>query len=246
MAVATAVTAGAIGACAGSFIGSAVVRGARSEQPWTGRSHCDACGAHLDWASTIPIVSYAVARGACGRCRAPIDRTHLAAEAAALVVVALPFLFLAPVRAVLVAGLGLTLVWASLVDARTGRLPDPLTLACLALSAALALAKGWTALGAGLAVAGGAFVVLEALRRLFIHARGAPGLGFGDVKLIAALAVWTGLATAWGVVLASCTGLLFMLARRPASGTIAFGPFIAGAVWTVGFVREAWPWPPLI
>lgn len=241
-----AITAGAMGACAGAFMGTAVVRAARQEQPWRGRSHCDACGVGLGFARTIPLVSYAWTGGRCGSCASPIDRIHPAAEAAAAAVAAVPFLLLGPGRAVLVAGLGLLLVWESLVDTTSGRLPDRLTLACLVLAAALALQRGWIVLALGVAAAAISFLTLECLRRLFERAAGAPGLGFGDVKLIGSLAIWLGPAIAWAIVLASCAGLLFVLVRRPASRTIPFGPFIAAAGWTVGLAREAQLWPPHI
>ncbi len=239
MALATSIMAGAIGACVGSFIGTSVVRGARAEQPWHGRSHCDACGAGLGFARTIPIISYLGSRGSCGQCRSPIDRVHPAAEVAAVAVSASPFLFLEPAKASLIAGLGLVLLWESLVDVRTGRLPDRLTLACLCFSISLGLWRSWAVLATGLAAAGITFALLEGLRRVFVRTAGGPGLGFGDVKLVTAMAVWLGVATPWVIVLASGAGLLFVAVRGPASRTIPFGPFIAGAAWIVGLVREA-------
>jgi leader peptidase (prepilin peptidase)/N-methyltransferase len=72
--------------------------------------------------------------------------------------------------------------------------------------------------------------------------RGDPGLGFGDVKLIGALALWLGDLTPWMVVGAAILGLVASALLKPSGGRLAFGPAIAASAWTLGLVREANLW----
>jgi leader peptidase (prepilin peptidase)/N-methyltransferase len=83
------------------------------------------------------------------------------------------------------------------------------------------------------------------VRRGFQRFRGQAGLGFGDVKLITALAFWLGLATPWAVVAAAGIGLAFAVLRGAGrrNERFAFGPMIAAAAWIVGMTREAGLWP---
>ena len=232
-----------IGLCLGSYATTAAMRRARSEASSRGRSHCDGCGAGLGFAETVPLYSYLLRHGACACCGARIDPLHPAGEIAGGVAVAIPFALLPPSTALLVATLGLLLLAASVFDAKTRRLPDALTLAAALICAGLALVRGLPHLALNAAVAMAAILVLEALRRLFGRAKGEAGLGFGDVKLIAALALWLGALTPWMVTLASVAGLAAVALWRPAERRIAFGPFIAAAAFGLGLLMEARPWP---
>src|SRR5262249_55930247 len=130
------------GACAGSFVGTAAIRAVRGEGFIVGRSHCDGCGVVLGFAATLPVVSFAALRGACPICRGAIDPVHPVAEitgaAIALAAVMLP----SWPAAGLIATLGLTLLASAIVDLKTKRLPDLLTLIAALLSAALAWLNG--------------------------------------------------------------------------------------------------------
>ena len=109
------------------------------------------------------------------------------------------------------------LVALAVADFRGLILPDWLT----ALVAASGLAA--SALG-GVAIA---------YRRL----RGLDGLGFGDVKLVAAGGVWTGLEGLPWLLVCACAGALLYAAARAARGIplgrtdrLPFGPFLAGGI----------------
>ena len=137
----------------------------------------------------------------------------------------------------------------AVVDARTHRLPDAVTLPATALTALLlagaALATGdWSALlralAGGLAL-GAAYLLLHLIHR--------AGMGLGDVKL----AVLLGLVTAWAgwsawaaaALLPFLLGGIFaaaLLAARRASRTtpLAFGPFmLVGAAVALTVARLA-------
>lgn len=232
----------ATGLVVGSFTTTAALRSVRGEQALAGRSRCDGCGVGLGFAATTPLLSYAMTRGACAGCGARIDPLHPTGEAAgALIALTAVLAAGTPVRAALLAVLGLVLLAASVVDARSRRLPDVLTAVVALLGLGLAAQRGEAALG--LAAGGVAFLLVEGVRRGFLILRKRPGLGFGDVKLIAALAVWLGLATPWAVVAAALLGLAAFVVVRPADGRLAFGPALAAAGFAVGLIIEAGLWP---
>ncbi len=135
------------------------------------------------------------------------------------------------------------LLAAAIYDAKTRRLPDGLTLAAGLLCAGLALEHGASRLLLGCAVAMVAVGGLEAARRIFLKARGEPGLGFGDVKLVGAAAIWLGPQTPWMITLASAAGLAGFALLKPADRRIPFGPFIAASTFGLGLVLEARSWP---
>lgn len=234
----------ATGLVVGSFVVTAALRSVRGEQALAGRSRCDGCGVGLGFAATTPLISYAMARGACAGCGARIDPLHPIGEAAgAVIVLAAVLAAQTPIRAGLLAALGLVLLATSVIDARSRRLPDVLTAIVALIGFGLAAQRGEAAIG--LAAGGVAFLLADGVRRGFLLVRKRPGLGFGDVKLIAALAVWLGLATPWAVVAAAVLGLATFAIVRPADGRLAFGPALAAAGFAVGLMVEAGVLPAL-
>jgi leader peptidase (prepilin peptidase) / N-methyltransferase len=142
----------------------------------------------------------------------------------------------------LTAGFGWLLLALTLIDLRTFRLPDGLTLAVAALGAVMVWQtrpQAWAAhLIGGLA----GYLVLVAVELGYRKLRGRDGLGRGDAKLFGAIGVWvswTGLplvmltASAAGLIAALGGGML--RGQRPGGSTqIAFGPWLAAggfAVW---------------
>lgn len=121
------------------------------------------------------------------------------------------------------------------IDSRTHRLPDAITLPTTALTAALLLSAAavtgeWA--DAGRAAAGGAGLFAGYMLLHLVHR---SGLGFGDVKLAAplgAVAAWTGweaftVAAVGPFLLGGLAGLVLVLARRARRDTaIPFGPFM--------------------
>jgi len=235
-----------VGACLGSYAATTAVRMARSEQAVAGRSRCDACGVALGFARTVPLVSYVGLGGACADCGGRIDPAHLVGEVGGAVIVLSALLVAPPVTAALLATLGLVLLTSALVDAKTQRLPDALTAAVALIGLILAAQRSMTDLAIGAVAAAITFVVFEAIRRGFLLSQGKPGLGFGDVKLAAALAIWLGITTPWAIAAASAVGLVAMAVVRPASGRLSFGPAIALAAFAIGLIREVGAWPGLV
>jgi leader peptidase (prepilin peptidase)/N-methyltransferase len=147
--------------------------------------------------------------------------------------------------------LGWGMLAIAAVDARRFTIPDALSLPAIPLgllaSGELMVAGsgGLVAMdhviGAGL---GGAAFWL--VRAAYGTLRGREGLGLGDVKLAAAAGAWTGWQDLSNVVLlaaAAALGLALVRAarrRKWLAGTdrIAFGAFLAPAVWVVWVLRQ--------
>lgn len=202
-----------------------------------GRSHCDQCGSTLPFLQTIPIVSYLRLKGACRRCGGRIDPLHLIGEAAGMIVLVSAVALPAP-RSFMAAALGLLLIAAAAVDAKTRRLPDIMTGGVAILGGGLALAQSWQALAIGAAASGISALCLQALRLWRTARTGEAGLGLGDVKLIAALALWLGVMTPWMVLGAALLGLLAMALTRPADARLSFGPCLAAVGFLLGVGLE--------
>ncbi|MFZ4607964.1 MAG: prepilin peptidase [Caulobacter sp.] len=230
------VFAGLAGACGGSFAATAALRSLRGEQAVVGRSHCDGCGVTLGFAATTPILSYAAFGGACHHCQARIDPAHVTGEIVGAVVAATAFWCAPPAQATLISLMALVLLAASIIDQRTQRLPDILTLSVALLSLGLAALNGQVL--AGLVAGAVTFALLEGVRRGFLLRRGRSGLGFGDVKLLTALALWLRLATPWAVIVAALIGLGVVALTRPIGGRIAFGPSIAAGAMILGLAIQ--------
>lgn len=146
---------------------------------------------------------------------------------------------------VLAAGHGLTLtLWSTvaalavllalaIIDAKTGILPDMLTLPLLWLGLALAWAGGTVSLHDAVAGAIAGYGFLWLLFWLFKWTRKREAMGYGDFKLFAALGAWVGIAIIPYVLLAACVAaILYAVWRRKRpflDGAYSFGPFLAAA-----------------
>lgn len=239
-----AVMAAVAGAAVGSGVGTAALRATRGVDFVWGRSRCDGCGRTLGALQTLPMVSFAVARGACPACGARIDPVHPVAEAAGALAGAALVLGAAAWPAAMAMGvMGAVLLASAVIDWRTRRLPDLLTVMVAVAGAYLAALRGPEALMAGSVAAAVAGAVLLAVRHVLSRARGRQALGLGDVKLVCALALWLGVQTPLMVAAASILALGAWAIRPPADGRIPFGPMIAAAGWTIGFAMEVGLWP---
>jgi leader peptidase (prepilin peptidase) / N-methyltransferase len=134
-------------------------------------------------------------------------------------------------------------------DLRRGIIPDWLNLAIAVIGLARAvILDGWAAaLGAGCGgIVIGAIVWL--LRRLYFMFRKFQGLGLGDVKLLAASAIWIGVAgVPVQLLVASLTALAAAGAMQLAGRTMTrqtplpFGPFLAlGLLVTLALQSSGW------
>jgi leader peptidase (prepilin peptidase) / N-methyltransferase len=140
--------------------------------------------------------------------------------------------------------LGALMIAGADVDARTFLLPDAVTwgaVVCGIVAAAMLHPDDkWHAIAAAAARAASTAVVLEFLRWCYARLRTREGLGFGDVKLAAAVGAWLPLET-----IPLCFGLaaggaliVVLLARLRGeaidlSTKVPFGAFLCPALWLV-------------
>ena len=222
----------------GSFLGTLVLRLPTGQAVIAARSACAQCGHRLGVMELLPLLSYALQRGRCRHCAAPLPLFYPAIELAALGVVLWAMTETSGPVLLLTCLLGWVLLPLALIDRRHFLLPDALTLPLLALGL---LGTVWLdplslpdhALGAAVG-----YTIFAAISLGYRRLRGRDGLGWGDVKLLAACGAWLGWAGLPSVVLmASILGLLEALLPRlrgtgpPAEERIAFGTWLCAGLW---------------
>lgn len=233
----------ALGAIAGSFLATLLIRWPAGRSALTGRSRCDGCDAPLGARDLVPLLSFLVARGRCRACGAAIDLRHPAMELAAAMIGAAASVAHPLPLALVTAGFGWVLLLLIALDAEHHWLPDRLTLPLIPLG----LAAAWAgfgpplperALGAAIGWAG-----LAALAWAYRALRGREGLGGGDPKLLAALGAWLGAATLpfilLGAGLAGLAAALLMRARGQAitaTSRLPLGALMALAAWPLWLI----------
>jgi leader peptidase (prepilin peptidase)/N-methyltransferase len=136
--------------------------------------------------------------------------------------------------------LGLLLASVCAIDARYGIIPDSMVLALAAGGALQAWLWGseglwWRGLEAALV-----FAAVWLFRAGYRWLRGHDGLGFGDVKFVAAGTLWVGADGIPGVLLIAVVSALVSLLIMRAQGqelhgkqAISFGPHLAVGLWWV-------------
>ncbi len=237
----------------GSFLNVCIHRWPRDLSVVTPGSRCLNCDHPIAWYDNLPLLSYLVLLGRCRRCRASIAPRYPLVElltAALFVVVAGRWGWSA--EAVKWASFAAMMVTLLFTDLETRILPDEMTKGGiwlgLLLSLAVPLEPGLVSifladaeepirsLGESLFAAGVASGMLWLVGAFYARVRGREGLGFGDVKLIAMMAVYLGLgktflALVGGSVSGSVIGLAFVVIARKDARTyeVPFGSFLAVA-----------------
>ncbi|MET0824154.1 MAG: prepilin peptidase [Solirubrobacterales bacterium] len=236
---------------AGAFIGSLITviahRVPRGEGFVTGRSRCPGCGESIAAYDNVPIVSWLVLRGRCRNCGEPISARYPLTEAGLGVLWAGTVLALGTDDAgELVLGLVLCaiLVAITLTDLELRIIPNAFVLAGAIAGVAIVLGFDLGELdqrAIAVAAAGGAFLLIA-----FIYPR---GMGMGDAKLVAMMAIYLGRSIAPAVLVGLLVGSVVgaaMIARKGAEArkqAIPFGPFLAlGGVVGLWFGDEIVDW----
>ncbi|MFL6336256.1 MAG: prepilin peptidase [Pyrinomonadaceae bacterium] len=247
--IATAV--GVLGAIIGSFLNVVIHRVPREESIAFPASHCPACDTAIRPYDNIPVVSWAVLRGRCRACRAPISARYPAVELLTGVLFALTYLLHSGLTLSLPFDLAFVAAIVALVfiDAEHMLLPNVITYPGVALALvarvivpnlygvaslggeqtpAWLLSLGGALLGA---LAGGGFLWLVGW--LWERARGVEAMGLGDVKMMFMVGAFLGwpltmLTIFVGVFTASLAGVAAMLRRgeRDMQMLLPFGIFL--------------------
>lgn len=238
---------GLVGLVVGSYLNVVIHRLPSGASTVTPRSRCPACGAPIRAFDNLPVLSWLLLRGRCRDCRAPISIRYPLVEAAT------GGLFAGAVAhfgwsfdALAAALLSSLLVALAGIDLDHFLLPDRLTLPGLAAGLALQplLATGSLLRGvAGALVGAGVLLVLAGAWEL---ARGVEGMGLGDVKMLAMVGAFLGIA---GVVVTlvvasfagSLAGLALLARGRGGLGSkLPFGVFLAAGGLAALFFGPAW------
>jgi leader peptidase (prepilin peptidase)/N-methyltransferase len=228
-----------VGLVVGSYLNVVIYRLPRDLSTVTPGSRCPACGAPIRAVDNLPLVSWLWLRGRCRDCGASIGVRYPLVELATAVGFVGSVLRFGPTRAALAAALLFALLLAlALIDFDHLLLPDKLTLPGIALGlvAQLALPAGSLARGLAGALVGAGFLL--AVAGAWELARGAEGMGLGDVKMLAMIGAFLGVGgvvvtLVVGTLVGSLVGLSLIAARRVDMGSkLPFGVFLAagGAV----------------
>lgn len=227
MELALAAFALAPGLALGSFLNVVAARMPVRRSVSQGRSACMHCGAQIAWYDNVPLLSYALLRGRCRACRAPIGWLYPAVElASALLAAGSVLRFGLSGDAAVAAFVSLCLVAISAADIRYRLVPNRIVLPAAAVTIVaqtlLHPSVEWVAGGLG----GALF--------LFVAALAYPkGMGMGDVKLMLLIGFAVGRAVPVALMLGMVAGLVPSAVLFARHGTAArkmgipFAPFLA-------------------
>jgi leader peptidase (prepilin peptidase) / N-methyltransferase len=235
------------GAVAGSFVTVLAHRVPRGEGFVMGRSRCPRCDGEIAARDNVPIVSWLVLRGRCRQCGEPISSSYPLTEAGLGALYAGTVLALGTDDAAeLILGLVLCTVLMAVVltDLEQRIIPNAIVLAGAIAGVAIVLVGDLGDLGErtlAVAIAGGALFALALL-----YPR---GMGMGDAKLVAMMAIYLGRAIAPALLVGFATGALVglvMIARHGGAArkhAVPFGPFLAlGGVVGLWFGDDIVDW----
>lgn len=226
-----------IGLVFGSFANVLIYRMPQEKSVVSPRSFCPDCGRTIFWYDNIPVLSFILLNGRCRFCAAKIARQYPLVELFTGFIFALIFHFFGFTWMTLILLIiSFHTVVISLIDFSHGIIPDELNLSLfvsgilipglffrssflkmLAYSAVSALAAGFIL-----------FLIAVIFSRIFKQ----EAMGMGDVKLIAALAAFTGLPSIFWLiflssVFGSVVGIVIKIIKREKGFTkIAFGPYL--------------------
>jgi len=236
-----------LGAVVGSFLNVLIYRLPRDLSVVRPRSSCPACGRMIRWYDNVPLLSWALLRARCRACNVRISVRYPAVElVAGLIGVAVVLrygLTVATIEAGIFAWITLAL---ALIDLEHQLLPDVLTIPSIVLGLAFSWYGGLTTIvdsGLG-ALVGAALPALIIVAYLLL--RGVEGMGWGDVKYLAAIGAVVGLeGCLWVLVVGALVGAVFggiLIALKKGSSKTAlpFGTFLAIAVLLYLMLPDAW------
>ncbi len=236
-----------VGLVIGSYLNVLIYRLPRGLSTVLPRSRCPRCQSLIRAWDNLPLLSFLLLRGRCRACAAPIPWRYPLVEALTATCFVLVFLhFDRWLELVVAAGFSAAMIALAMIDLEHFLLPDVMTktgiVVGLLLQAALFWAGpahwlSWTQprdaflgalLGAG---------VLYAISWLWYLWRKVPGIGLGDVKMLAMIGAFLGWQGAlitlfFGALAGSlCGALLLLRGQLHLQSKLPFGVFLAlGAV----------------
>ncbi|SNS22169.1 type 4 prepilin peptidase 1 Aspartic peptidase. MEROPS family A24A [Noviherbaspirillum humi] len=202
----------------------------------TPRSSCPHCGHKIGALENIPVLSYAILRGKCAECKAPISLRYPMVEALTGVLsAAVAWHFGTGYTGLAALLFTYLLIALTFIDADTQLLPDDLTLPLLWAGLLVNLNGFFVPLSEAVIGAAAGYLVLWSIYWLFKLVTGKEGMGYGDFKLLAALGAWLGWKMLPAIILLSSlvgalVGIaLILFAKHGRENPIPFGPYLAAA-----------------
>jgi leader peptidase (prepilin peptidase)/N-methyltransferase len=226
-----------LGLAFGSFLNVCIYRLPLDLSVVTPRSACPRCQRAIAFYDNLPVVSWLILRGRCRHCKARISARYLFVELLTATVFLGGYAYFALTLTTLkYCVFGFLLLGLIFTDAETKLLPDKLTLPGLALGVLFSLLvpvhdvasqflPGIVSLPFSADLAARLFSLLDSLLgaalgasfiygagAVYLRWRGAEGMGFGDVKLMAMVGAFLGMKlTIFTIFTASLAGSLFGL-----------------------------------
>jgi leader peptidase (prepilin peptidase)/N-methyltransferase len=250
--MATAVVAGLT---FGSFLNVCIARLPAHRSIVTPGSHCLHCGIQINVTDNIPVISWLLLRGRCRACDARISLQYPLVELCAAVLFVACVLHSGATWQTLIDAVAcFFLLGLAVMDWQTMLLPDSFTLTGIAAAFFLQVFAPGNQFRLRVAIhvlkdAAIAAALLLMIWSLYRIVRRREGLGLGDVKLLAMIAAFLGLAlTLFSFfigVLAAASFAVVLLLRKKASGSdrIPFGSFLAaGAIAAIFIGKPAIAW----
>jgi len=242
------------GAIVGSFLNVVIYRLPREISIWyRPPSSCPKCQTPIRWYDNLPVVSWLVLRARCRSCRSPISIRYPLVELASGALTLLAFmrwgLSVTGVEVVVFSWVSLAL---GLIDLDYQILPDRLTYPAIVFGLGCSWLGGYTWwLDSLIGALVGAMIptLVIVLYRLL---RGIEGMGWGDVKYLAAIGSVLGLRGCIGVLVVGATlgaviGMGLIVSGKGSGKTaLPFGTFLALAVILWLYAPVSWlAWSPL-
>ena len=214
-----------LGLLVGSFCNVCVGRWPHGESVVSPRSRCPKCMGPIVWYDNIPLLSWLILGAKCRNCKAPISWQYPLVEAITGVLFVLVYLrFGMTIASPIYMLLAAAMVVVTFQDLADWTIPDEVVYPGIPLGLGLsvvALVMGDTSLVVtdpfdsleGIVLG---FSLLYGLDRLSVLILKKPGMGFGDVKLLAMLGAFIGWQGVLGTlmmasILGSTVGLSVML-----------------------------------
>ena len=241
----------------GSFLNVCIYRLPRDLSVAWPRSRCLSCGHQIAAYDNIPVLSFLLLGGRCRHCRSSIYWRYPVVEALTSALFALGVWFWGPSgEAAKFAIFAFLLVGMIFADLETRLLPDEFTKGGLIVGIVLSLfvptkpslmaiflPVSWARFAPLADALGGAALVSGALWSLgyvFSKVRHKEGLGFGDVKMVAMIGAFQGIAPALMTIFVGCIGgtliglgYIYLAKKDFNSYEMPFGSFLGVAALAV-------------
>lgn len=207
-------------------------------------SHCPKCQHKLAIWQLIPLFSYIMLRGKCHYCKTKISITYPMVEFGCMLTTLICFLsFNTLLVAVAASILSFILIAAIAIDAKHQLLPDALILPGLWIGLIFNLQHTFADITQAIYGAIAGYLLLWFVAYIYKLIRKRHGLGHGDMKMLAMLGAWFGIAWVFvilfiGVLLALLSAVSMLLSKQlKPDEAFAFGPYLAIAAWIVLFLK---------